>query len=274
MVQVLADAVLESGQLDDVLAPGHADALAEAADRAGRVSPAAESRDGGHAGVVPACDVTVLHQLPQPALAHDRVAQVEACELDLLGSRGGVDLLEDPVVEGAAIGELERAERVGDVLDCVREAVGEVVHRVDRPGIPGAVVWGCDDPVEDRIPHRQDRGGHVDLGAKGPGAGCELAFAHAPEEVEILLRRPCPVGAIGAGRRECPSALQDPVGAEVADEGLAPLDQLQGELVELLEIVRGEVEMLSPVDSQPAQVAQLGLDVRRFLRTRIGVVEA
>ncbi len=32
--------------------------------------------------------------------------------------------------------------------------------------------------------------------------------------------------------------------------------------------------MLSPVDSQPAQVAQLGLDVRRFLRTRIGVVEA
>ena len=61
------------------------------------------------------------------------------------------ELLEEPVVERPVVLELERAERVRDALDRVGLAVGAVVHRVDAPGVAGAVVGGVQDAVQHRV---------------------------------------------------------------------------------------------------------------------------
>jgi hypothetical protein len=99
--------------------------------------------------------VAFVHEAPQKPLAHDRVAEVSPCELDLAGARlGEIEGLEDPLVEGPMVRELERAEGVRDVLDRVRQAMREVVHRIDRPLAAGPVVGGLHHPIEDRVAHR------------------------------------------------------------------------------------------------------------------------
>ena len=60
----------------------------------------------------------------------------------------------------------------------------------------------------------------------------------------------------------------------VVDIGLAGADQVLGPVVELLEIVRGVIEVLAPVEAEPAHVALDGVDVFLLLLGRIGVVEA
>ena len=65
-------------------------------------------------------DVPLLHELEQLALAHHRVGQVQARELDLLRARRHRQVLDQPVVERPVVLELERAERVRDPLDRVR----------------------------------------------------------------------------------------------------------------------------------------------------------
>ena len=60
----------------------------------------------------------------------------------------------------------------------------------------------------------------------------------------------------------------------VVDIGLAGADQMLGPVVELLEIVRGVIEMLAPIEAEPAHVALDGVDVFLLFLGRIGVVEA
>ena len=66
----------------------------------------------------------------------------------------------------------------------------------------------------------------------------------------------------------------DLVLALVVDIGLAGPDQLLGPIVELLEIVGGVVEVLPPVEAEPAHVALDGVDILLLFLGRIGVVEA
>ena len=96
---------------------------------------------------------------------------------------------------------------------------------------------------------------HVDLGAQHARAVGELACAHAREEVEVLLDRPVAVGAVPAGLGERAAVFADLVGGQVVDVGLARPDQLDGPVVELLEVVRGVEEPVAPVEAEPADVA-------------------
>jgi hypothetical protein len=57
----------------------------------------------------------------------------------------------------------------------------------------------------------------------------------------------------GLGQRA--AVLADLLAGEVVDVGLAGSDQVLGPLVELLEVVRGVVEVLAPVEAEPAHVA-------------------
>jgi hypothetical protein len=89
--------------------------------------------------------VPLLDQLDQLALGEHDVGQVQPRELDLLRQRPrqqppSASLSEQPVVERPLVLELERADRVGDVLQRVLDRVREGVHRVDAPGVAGVVV--------------------------------------------------------------------------------------------------------------------------------------
>ena len=68
--------------------------------------------------------------------------------------------------------------------------------------------------------------------------------------------------------------LADLVGRQVVDVGLAVADQLDGPVVELLEVVGRVVEVLAPVEAEPADVGLDRVDVLLLLLDRVRVVEA
>ena len=254
-VQHVPHLVLEHLDLDGALAlASHADHVQEVAQALGREAAPAQGRDGGHARIVPAAHVALAHEPAEEALREHGVGEVEAGELVLVRPRRHRQVLDEPVVERPVILELERADRVRDALDRVRLAVGEVVQRIDAPLVAGPRVGRVQDPVEHRVAHVDVGRGHVDLRPEHPGAVRELAGAHALEQVEALLDRTVAPGAVPAGLGEGAAVLADLVGGEVVDVGLAVPDQVDGPVVELLEVVGGVVEVLAPVEAEPADV--------------------
>ena len=148
--------------------------------------------------------------------------------------------------------ELERAERVRDVLERIRRRVREVVHRVDAPRVAGAVVVRASDAVEHRVAQVDVRRRHVDLRAQHLRAVGELAGAHAGEEIEVLLDRPIAIRAGGPRLGQRAAVLADLVGRQAVDVGLPLRDQMLRVLVQPLEVVRG-VERLRRPTSKPSQ---------------------
>src|SRR5260370_42309822 len=96
-------------------------------------------------------------------------------------------MLEKPVVERPMIFEFERAERVGDVLDCIRLAVGEIVAWIDAPCRAGARMARMQNAIADPIAQIDVARGHVDLGAQDPRSIGQSAPPHAPEKAEVLF---------------------------------------------------------------------------------------
>ena len=152
--------------------------------------------------------------------------------------------------------------------------MGEVVGGVDAPGVAGARVLRVQDAVQHGVAQVDVGRRHVDLRAQDARAVGELTGAHAREEVEALGHRPVPPRARGAGLGERAPVLADLVGAEVVHVGLAGRDEGDGPLVQLLEVVRGEVQVLAPVEPEPAHVRLDGVDVLLLFLHRVGVVEA
>ena len=68
--------------------------------------------------------------------------------------------------------------------------------------------------------------------------------------------------------------LADLVCRKVIDVRLARLDQRDGPLVQLLEVVRGEKQVLTPVIAEPAHVGLDGVDVLLLFLLRVRIVEA
>ena len=72
--------------------------------------------------------------MEQFALAHDGVAEAEAGELVLVGQgTRQAEVLQNPVVKRAMDLELQGADAVGDALDVIAQAMGEVVHWINAP---------------------------------------------------------------------------------------------------------------------------------------------
>ncbi len=273
-VEDVADGVLEHADLDDAVGLRHADHGREVADALGREAAPAQARDRGHPRIVPAAHVALVDEAQQHALRQDGVGEVEPGELVLARPRRHRQVLDEPVVEGPVDLELERADRVRDALDRVGLAVREVVRRVDAPRVAGARMRRVQDPVQHRVAQVDVRRGHVDPGAQHARAVGELAAAHPLEEVEVLLDRAVAPRAVPAGLGQRAAVLADLVGREVVDVGLAGPDQVDGPLVELLEVVGRVVEVLAPVEPEPADVRLDGVDVLLLLLGRVRVVEA
>ena len=187
LVEMLADRELEHADIDDAVGLGDADALDEIAHRRGRHAAAAQARERRHARIVPAADMAAADQFREHALRQHRVSQIEPGELVLMRMRRHRQVCEEPVVERPVILEFERADRMRDAFDGIRLAVGEIVARIDAPGLAGARMLGMQDAVEHRIAQIDIARGHVDLGAQHAGMVGELAGAHAAEQIEVLL---------------------------------------------------------------------------------------
>ena len=205
------------------------------------------------------------------------LAGERACQQTQLG-----ELVEQPVVERALVLELERADRVGDVLQRVLDRVREGVHRVDAPAVAGIVVRGAADAVDGRIAQIDVGRGHVDLRAQHHRAVGVPAVAHLAQAREVLLGRAGAEGAVGAGRGEVAAAGAHGFRRLLVDIGVAGLDQRLGRAVHEVEVVAGVVEMALglaferrfPAEAQPLHRVEDGVDIFLLLLLRIGVVEA
>ena len=155
----------------------------------------------------------------------------------------------------------------------VGEAVREVVHRVDAPGVARTVVGRVPDAVEHRVAHDDVGGGHVDLRPQHVRPVRELPRAHAPEQVQVLRRRATAVRAFRAGGRERAPRRRDLLRALAVDVRLAALDELFGEPVQGLEVVGCERRGVTPGEPEPGDVALDGRDELLALLQRVGVVE-
>ena len=274
-VQMISDGELEFSQVHPIVRFGHTDHLGKSTNGLGRDASAAHPGDGRHPRIIPPLHVPLVHQPQEFPLAHDRVVQVQAGKLVLVGP-GFFEphLVQQPVVDLPVVVELQGTEGVGDAFESVGEAVGEVVQGVDAPFVPPAVMGGVTDPIQNRIPHDHVGVGHVDLGPQNMFPVSELALLHAAKEVQVLLNGSVPEGTVSAGLVYRSPIVPDFLFRKGIHVGLPLLDKNQGAFVEALEVVRSEVEVLTPVETQPTDVLLDGADVFHVLGEGVGVVEA
>ena len=151
--------------------------------------------------------------------------------------------------------KLQRADGVRDVLDRIRLAVREVVHRIDAPLVAGAMMLGVQNAVHHRVAQVEVGRGHVDFRPQGARAVGKLAGPHALEQIEILFHRAVAIRAFFAGLGQRAAIFAHLLGGEVADVRLAVLDQLDGPFIQLPEIVGGIKQALpnrSPASARPS----------------------
>ncbi|MNZ42115.1 hypothetical protein D3C78_596830 [compost metagenome] len=132
---------------------------------------------------------------------------------------------------------------------------------------------GMTDAVEDRVAQVHVRRGHVDLGPQHALAVLELAGFHAREQVEVLVNRTLAERAVLARRGQVATVFLGLFRGQVANIGLAGLDQLDRPVVQLVEVLRSVAHRAGPLEAQPLDVALDRVDVLLVLFGRVGVIE-
>ncbi len=193
-------------------------------------------------------------------------------------AQDGDDALQRPVVEGALVFELQRADAVGDVLQRVLDGVREGVHGVDAPAVAGVVVLGMLDAVDGRVAQVDVGAGHADLGAQHHAAVRMLAGAHLAKARQVLGGRAVAERAVLAGVDEVTAVGAHFFRRLLVHVGVAGLDQVLGGTVHEVEVVAGveevAVAMRFPAKAQPLDRVGDGVDVLLLLFLGVGVVKA
>ena len=115
--------------------------------------------------------------------------------------------------------------------------------------------------------------GHVDLRTEDLLPFRVLAGFHLAEELQVLLRGAVAPGARGAGLVHGAAVQADLLLVLVIDIGEAPLDEVLGPFVQLVEVVR-RIEFLVPMEAQPLDVLLDGVHVLGVLLRGVRVVVA
>src|SRR3954471_24633044 len=84
------------------------------------------------------------------------------------------------------IDELQGTNAVGDPFEVIAQAMGEIVERINAPGVAGVMVGDMANAVEQGIAQPDIRRSHVDLRAKAASAVRKFTGLHAREQVEIF----------------------------------------------------------------------------------------
>ena len=98
-----------------------------------------------------------------------------------------LQLLDEPIVQRTVNIELQRTNRVSDLLDRVALTVCIVVHRVDAPLAARTMVIGVDNTIHNRVAEQHIGVCHIDLGTQHAAAVLELACTHTLKQIQVLL---------------------------------------------------------------------------------------
>ena len=225
----------------------------------------------------------LLDQLLQITLAGDDVGEIEPREFYLLRQRFSEyaelsQLGQQPVVPGTLVFELEGADRVRDVFQRVFDGMRIGIHGVDAPFVAGAVMMCMLDAINRRVAQIDVRRGHIDFGAQNMRAFGVFAEAHFAEQAQVFGHAALAEGRILAGFSERTTRGAHLFGRLRIDIGEVMLDQGFGELVEIVEIIAGVIQMIaaegSVIATQPVHRFDDRIDVFLIFLFRIGIVEA
>ena len=218
------------------------------------------------------------------ALAGDHIGQVQARELVLawlgrVNQAAFAQVVEQPVVEGALIFKLQRADGVGDVLQRVLNRVREGVHRVDAPLVAGVVVLCMAHAVDSGVTQVDVGRSHVDLGAQHGSAIGQQAGLHVGKALQVFGHAAIAEGAVDAGTGEVAAVGLHVVGRLLVHVGQALLDQVDRTAVHEVEVVAGEVQVVAaagifPVKAQPFDGIDDAVYIFLLFLFRIGIVKA
>ena len=166
-----------------------------------------------------------------------------------------------------------------DLLDRILDRMCVVVHRVDAPGVAGAMMMRMPDAVDRRIAQVHVRRRHVDFCAHDMFAVDELAGLHAAKQRQRFCGRTITETGVLARLAEVAPVRRHLVGGLAVYVGMAGADQVFGHLVEAAEIIAGVVQVriagsVMPVEAEPFHRLDDGVDVFLLFLGRIGVVEA
>ncbi|MNC04138.1 hypothetical protein D3C75_515710 [compost metagenome] len=110
------------------------------------------------------------------------------------------DVIQHPVVQATVVLEFQRTQGVRNAFQRIRNAVGEVVHRVDAPLAAGLVVVGKLDTVNNRIAHDDKRRSHVDFRTQARSPFSKLTVTHFLKQREVFFNGAVAIWAVFARR--------------------------------------------------------------------------
>ena len=167
--------------------------------------------------------------------------------------------------------KLQRAEAVGNALQSILDGVGKIVHGIDAPLVALTVVMHMVDTVDHRVTHIEIAGRGVNLGPQSHRTIREFPGTHPGKQIQALLDRAVPVGALGGTVHVTPHLLHL-LRRQLTDIGQPLLDEGHSALVHLLKVVRCIVKPIAPVKAQPMDVLLNGLHILHILLGGVGVV--
>ena len=272
LVEVFPDTVFQECNVRQTVEFGDPDLFAEIPECFRGNAAAAEGADRRHTGIIPAVDVVCFHQFPEFAFAHNRVGESKTGEFDLAGLGRGIQIFDEPIVQGTVDLKFQGADGVGDPFNGVFQRMRKVVERVHAPGIAGVVMFGMTDPVDRRVTHMHIGMSHIDLCTQDLAAVGELTVFHPGEEIQVFFYGAVPVGAGLAGGSQVALVFFELIVREFANVCLTLFDQIHSVIIHLPEIVGCVVETVFPVCPQPLHVIENGLDKFRVFLCGVGVV--
>ena len=178
-----------------------------------------------------------------------------------------------PVVQRTVILKLQRAQRMCHTLNGILNRMCKIIHRVDAPLIARVMMRHPGDPVDNRIPHVNIRGGHVDLCPQHLAPVREFACPHSAEQIQIFLYRAVPIGAFLSGFGERPPVFPYFFRGEIADKGFSLPDQFFRRLIHLVKVIGSEEQPSLPVRAKPGYISLDRLDKFRPLLHGVCVIK-
>ena len=267
--------MLEQAEVNHTLYLGVTNLVNERTNRLRGITTTAQTAYGRHTWVIPTAYQSLFHQLEHLTFGHHGIGDIQAVELILAWAVVASDELVDiVVVEWTVYHELQRTDRVGYALKVVGLTVREVVHWIYVPCATCAMVrMGGDDAVHDWVAEVHVGISHVYLRTEYHLTVFDFTILHGLEKAKVLVNRAVAVWRCYTGFGRCTFLLSNLLCRLLIYIGFALFDELDGKVIELLEIVRSVVD-IAPLESQPSDVLLYGIYIFHILFDGVGVVES
>ena len=159
------------------------------------------------------------------------------------------------------------------MLDGILDGMGKVVHGINAPLVSSVVMAHTGHTVDHRVSHIDVGGRHIDLGAEHLFPVLIHAVLHFLEELQVLLHRSVPVGAVFSRSVEISPVFPDLIGRKVADECLSFFDQMDCTLIHCIKVVRRKKQPVLKFRAQPFHVVYDGLHILRFFLRGVRIIK-